>query len=481
MKKRSYLIIFILILISIFIFFDKEEKDTLKQVKYNGDRLLVSIDGVTSNTLPNNGTYYLTSYDCKNKNTKLSWDIENNKLNVTNGISKADVACYLEFESNPKLSEMSVGSYVEYIGVGGNVGNTSVKCQTNGSSSSSVETAETESPNSCLGQNAREDIDENGNTYGYCDDDAHKYYTTGWRIAYIDSNNKPMVVSAGSPECNSRTSSRANTTYIKTANTKAMKYCNLDYVDGDCGCLDADSDGYCDCTDSDADGLCDEIANGDLDAWAINDIDFYNMTKAISGVGKRLSITSSSFGDKGGTLGTTLYCYNAYSREECGYNNDLIDNGGYYWFAAQYSSTYTGGVDWIPSNRYIGNHSNTEAYGLRPIISLSETVVVTGGKGTMDDPYEIANNKVSVSTVNTMDESGEVNYILDLMAAPSVTQMCVNVNSSGCSNYVEFDDTYLLDSSRFNDGENIVYVYYKNSVGGLVASLNKSFNYEKID
>lgn len=97
----------------------------------------------------------------------------------------------------------------------------------------------------------------------------------------------------------------------------------------------------------------------------------------------------------------------------------------------------------------------------------------------MDDPYEIANNKVSISTVNTMDESGEVNYVLNLMAAPSVTQMCVNVNSSGCSNYVDFDDTYALDSSSFKDGENIVYVYYKNSVGGLVASLNKSFNYEK--
>ena len=35
---------------------------------------------------------------------------------------------------------------------------------------------------------------------------------------------------------------------------------------------------YCDCTDSDSDGLCDEIENGTVDAWALSDIDFYNMT-----------------------------------------------------------------------------------------------------------------------------------------------------------------------------------------------------------
>ena len=41
---------------------------------------------------------------------------------------------------------------------------------------------------------------------------------------------------------------------------------------------------------------------------AINDIDFYNITKAISGVGKRLGSDSSNLGDFGGTLGATLYC-----------------------------------------------------------------------------------------------------------------------------------------------------------------------------
>ena len=90
---------------------------------------------------------------------------------------------------------MPVGSYVEYTGEGGKVGSTTVNCQLGGEATSTSlgYTAETESPNSCLGENAREDIDDNGNTYGYCYSKNYKYYTKGWRIAYIDSNNKPII------------------------------------------------------------------------------------------------------------------------------------------------------------------------------------------------------------------------------------------------------------------------------------------------
>jgi len=37
----------------------------------------------------------------------------------------------------------------------------------------------------------------------------------------------------------------------------------------------------------------------------------------------------------------------------------------------------------------VNNDSDTHAYGLRPIIRLSSSVVVTGGSGTMEDPYTI--------------------------------------------------------------------------------------------
>ena len=340
----------------------------------------ITIDGVSTNSLPTGGTYTMTS-SCT-KGSTLTWNTYNKNITYGAG-SKVGDECSLTFTSStnyPKLNTMAVGSYVAYTGSGGTVGSTNVSCQTNGSPSSSTASDETEAPNSCSGQNAREDLDTSNYTYGYCSSSNYKYYTTGWRIAYI-KDSKVRLVSAGSPECNSKTESTANVTYIKTANAKALKYCNTNYVDGNCTC-----------TDSDADGLCDSPST---DAWAINDTDFYYMTKAISGYGKRLADDSSgadsSLGDSGGALGTTLYCYGKYSYQECGYNNDLIDNGGFYWFAARYSSSDTYGLLWNPGYRYVYRYTSTGAYGLRPVISLSSTVYVTGGKGTMDDPYTIGN------------------------------------------------------------------------------------------
>ena len=104
------------------------------------------------------------------------------------------------------------------------------------------------------------------------------------------------------------------------------------------------------------------------------------MTKAITGTNGGYLVDSSLGGVK---------CLDAFSNPVCGYNNDLIDNGGYYWFAARYSSSSTYGVNWYPNDRYV-YYSYTYAYGLRPVISLSSSVIVTGGSGTMDDPYTIS-------------------------------------------------------------------------------------------
>ena len=335
----------------------------------------IVIDGVNSDYLPTSGYYNMTS-SCT-KGSTLSWEPLDKILYYENG-SKIGDRCSLTFTSStdyPLLNTMSVGSYVKYVGHGGTVGSTSVWCKVNGESSSNIADVETESPNSCYGQNAREDLDASGYTYGYCLGYGYRYYVTGWRIAYIDDSNKTVIISAGSPECNSVDASVANVNYIQSANAKALKYCNTDYVDGNCSCLDSDSNGLCDSASS--------------DAWAINDTDFYNITKAISGFGKRLTQESSNLGDVGGELGNSLYCLSNYSFLECGYNNDLIDNGGYYYFAARNNSTVNYTVSWSAYGRNVWSYDETYAYGLRPVISLSSTVYVTGGSGTMFDPYTI--------------------------------------------------------------------------------------------
>ena len=379
MKKISVclsLVFLLIICFSINLFRDDSKKDFV--VSYGNDSLLINIDGSVSTTLPSDSSYYLTDYVCNNPNTLVSWDNDSLELSVSNSNKGGGVSCELTFNSKPLLSMMKVGSYVSYVGEGGTVGDDSLNCRINGSPSYNISSEEAESPNSCLGENAYEDLElSNSNTYGYCSSSNYKYYTTGFRIAYIN-NGKVMLVSAGSPECIKGDSSIGNSEYIKLLNTRALKYCNSDFVDGDCFCEDIDND-----------GLCDDASS---DAWAIGDSDFYYITKAISGYGKRLTDFSSSLGDTGGVM-DFRYCYSSsdskYSYSECGYNNDLLDNGGFYWFSALGSDTE--GILWSPTYRGVDMTSFDNSYGLRPIISLSSTVYVVGGNGTLESPYLIAN------------------------------------------------------------------------------------------
>lgn len=349
--KKKILICIVFVLFISFIsdkVYSKSDKKIEKQVNYNGNTLRVSIDGEASSSLPSSGSYYLTNYTC-GKNTKVTWDNTNHTLNIKNGRKKGGVACYLTFKSEPKLSELPVGSYVSYTGSNGCSGN------------------------ACMGQNANY-VDSND--MGYCKSDWYKYMTNGWRIGYI-KDGKAMLVSAGSPECVARTatdnSSKGNEMFIKRANALALKYCNSNYVDGDCTCTGSSNS-------------CDSPST---DAWALGDTDFYYMTKAISGYGKRLASGSSGFGDSGGSLGNTKFCNSKSAYKECGYNNDLIDNGGYYWFAAQESTDSMKGMVWAPNLRYVRSSNDTYAYGLRFVISLKDSVYVIGGEGTMENPYII--------------------------------------------------------------------------------------------
>lgn len=330
----------------------------------------ISVDGDTTNGLPDSGVYDMT-YRCQ-KGSILSWDNDTRGLTYEAG-SYVEDKCSLFFKTKTEkvlLNTKPIGSYVKYVGKGGTVGNTRVACQTNGPATDSTlaQDAETEAPNSCLGQNAHADLDTSGYTYGYCFRQNYKYYVTGWRIVYYDGT-KPVIASAGSPECVGRVASEGNVTFIKTANALALKYCNSKFVDGDCTCTSTTS------------GQCD-IASAD--AWAINNNDFNKITTAITGT-------------TGGYLfeeieGATL-CGDVYSNEACGYNNDLLDNGSFYWFAAQNTNEgkTTNGVNWN-ALRFINSGTDTVAIGLRPVISLSSSVYITGGTGTMDDPYVIAND-----------------------------------------------------------------------------------------
>lgn len=412
MKNIIFKIGTVVIIIICFFMFRDDGMTTKKLITYNGNNLRVSIDGEVINTLPTDGSYYLADYDCVNHNTKLSWDKDNHKLNVTNGTKKADVSCYLEFSSQPLLSQMEVGSYVKYTG---NNGCDGIHCE---------------------GYNANYINESNmGNCGG------GMFNTKGWRIAYVDDGSA-YLISAGAPECmctnenNNPSSVGCNLAGIlvilfQYLDEASLKYCNNNYSKG---------------------GICD-----DTTAWGLDSTDFKKMT-------------GYNFND--------VHNIKAIS----GYGNDLFSIKSNYWINIGYASN--SGYIWRGSYEqyWLHNVASATLSGLRPILYLDSSVVVTGGSGTFDDPYIIDNNYFDVEEdtgyINDDDTLNSIQLSLNT-TNENVSKMCISVDTSECTNYVDFSNSYTLDLSSKSNGEIVIYVYYKDSNDNIVSIMDKAVIIDK--
>ena len=210
---------------------------------------------------------------------------------------------------------------------------------------------------SCGGQNANYVSDSD---MGYCDASSYKFNSNGWRVAYINDGTA-YLTSGGSPECMCTDSSgNAGTScsnkestggvpkHLANLNTKALTYCNSTYAYG---------------------GVCNSSS-----AWNMSDGDFQKIT--------------------GDTLST------AYNKGEGHYDDfSIINNGGYYWFATPYSASSSLTFRWIPSSRRVISIYSNYSYGVRPVLRLKSSVIVTGGTGTYEDPYTISSGKTKLSEV----------------------------------------------------------------------------------
>ena len=334
--KKIYLILSMIVLtISVSLLIVNNEKKTYF-IEYNGIKLALSVDGEKVKQMPT-GKYFLVNYEC-NQGTELTWDYETSKLTSSN--YNINDSCTLEFSSSPKLYDLvNIGDYISYTGD-----------YTNGC----VEPQ-------CSGFNANQGTSETGefDTYGYCFSDENKFYTYGWRILHKDSSdNTVYIVSAGAPECVAVTSSDSTAT-IASLKTASLKYCNNKYLSG---------------------GVCNETT-----VHPFNGDDFYKFTSQYYGSSNARYLYSYN---DGGTYGNPQ-CWAVYSSKYCGYNNDLVDNGGCYWFGSAYDSSYT--LLWTPGNRIVTySISSTIAYGLRPVLKLDSSIQATGGAGTMTNPYTIS-------------------------------------------------------------------------------------------
>ena len=194
------------------------------------------------------------------------------------------------------------------------------------------------SDKTCNGNNANY---VNDNDMGYCGSSDNRYIANGWRIGYV-SDDSAYLISAGAVECVVKNASISNAIlYTNDLNVRSLKYCNSKYV---------------------YKGKC--VSSS---VWAISDDDYQNIS--------------------GGKISN---CLNNKSNMSCGYNNDLIDNGGYYWINSVYENGSNSIFDWNAKDRALGSASYNNSYGLRPVIRMDTSVYVTSGNGTYNDPYIIS-------------------------------------------------------------------------------------------
>jgi len=305
-----------------------------------------------------------------------------NKIIITGGTGTEDDPYQISVEKT-YLNEASAGEYVAYTGNNGCEGD------------------------ACSGVNANSSDTSNG----YCRSSTYEYNSNGWRIAYIKEGNA-YLTTAGSPEClcTNEDNSTSNTScasydlinlyqyqHIDNLDTAAIKYCNTKYA---------------------ANGTCD-----DSSAWSIDATDFEQ-------------ITGSSLNDNS--------CVYESENELCGYNNSIIDNGGFYWYGLGYNpGSGTGVYSWFPDYRYIDMANEYSISGLRPVIKLDSRVTITGGTGTEGDPYQISNNS---TYLNQVEVGSYVEYVGDNGCEGDYCKG-VNANSSSASNGYCYTETEEFNTS----------------------------------
>ena len=314
-----------------------------------------------------------------------------NSIIITGGTGTEDDPYQISVEKT-YLNEASVGEYVSYTGNNGCEGD------------------------ACRGVNANSSSTSNG----YCTNSSYEYNSSGWRIAYIKEGHA-YLTTAGSPEClcTNEDESTSNTTcasfvsmnlfqykHIENLDNAALKYCNAKYA---------------------ANGICNEDT-----AWEIDANDFKEIT--------------------GSTLNDTS-CVLQSSSETCGYNNSIIDNGGYYWYGLGYNpGSGTGVYNWVPNNRYIDLFTEYSTSGVRPIIKLDTRVTITGGTGTEGDPYQIASNSTYLNQVKVgsyVEYEGNNGCTGDYCKGK-------NANSSSTSNGYCYTETEEFSTS----GWRVAYIEY---------------------
>jgi len=151
--------------------------------------------------------------------------------------------------------------------------------------------------------------------------------------------------------------------------------------------------------------------------------------------------------------GSTLSsCSTLEQNTSCGYNNDLIDNKGFYWFAtAHNASSSVNTFDWIPSELAVGAATSRYPAGVRPVIKLDSSIIIVDGSGTEDDPYIIENPNSVKDLSGNMNNGALVNDpVWDKMNGKLTTNGVDNYVNVGLANYDFGDSATIIVKFKFN-------------------------------
>lgn len=179
-----------------------------------------------------------------------------------------------------------------------------------------------------------------GSSY-YKSDSDRKFISNGFRVAYVQSGSV-YLISGGAMECSN---------IHGYDESKLSRYCNKDLT---------------------YQGKCDRNS-----IRLFNEEDFIN-------------IINYQYGEE--KIKKTGDCLSKLGNSYCGYHNDLIDNGGFYWFN---SSNKSGYYFWNADNRTVDSNNQDYDLGIRPVIKLSSSIYVVSGDGTKANPYVISKGSKS--------------------------------------------------------------------------------------
>lgn len=407
---------------------NSEEKNLKYGIYYSSSSDLsnVSIGYLpTTNNLPKGiiegNTSYVVSLQIDNNSTSdvtISFGVKYGF--ITGGeLVKADNQYWLE-EKIIYLNSVKPGSYVSYMG-------------NNGCDSST---------GACVGRNANYTNDTNR---GYCGDSTYKFTENGWKLAYIQDD-IPYLISGGSPECmctnsDGTTSNSSCSSYETTSGTpnhftnldsKSLTYCNSSYA-------------------------YNNVCNSD-NARNLNEEDYQMITGS-----------------------TVSSCSNVPESTACGYQNLLIDNGGYYWLKKSTPTTgntycwyeYASSVGY----NFLGGAGSSYAYGVRPVLKLRSDIEVVGGDGTYKKPYRITPNELKITDLSGWGNHG-INYgaTLDTTNGTVTTDGSSNYVDAGLTNYDFGSSITLVVRVKINSfsSENCLLGNWESAGGGIYANSSNS-------